>query len=130
MKTLIADDDFTSSIVLEKIFKHYGLVVLVKDGKEAVDEVQKAVEEKVSYNLICLDIMMPNMSGRSALVKIREIEDKAGIRGLDRSKIVMITAQDDNRNIIDSFNDECDGYIIKPFNKKSLIDKLVALDLI
>ncbi|NLW32571.1 MAG: response regulator [Fibrobacter sp.] len=130
MKTLVAEDDLTSGLILEECFKHYGPVVLVKDGKEAVDEVQKAVEEKDTYNLICLDIMMPNMSGRSALVKIREIEEKAGIRGLDRSKIVMITALDDNRNIIDSFKDECDGYIIKPFNKKDLINKLETLELI
>jgi two-component system chemotaxis response regulator CheY len=47
--------------------------------------------------------------------------------GLDRAKIIMTTALNDSKDILSSFRDECDGYLVKPIKKqdiKKLFDML------
>ena len=67
MKTLIVEDDFTSRLLLQEILKRYGAVHIAVNGREAVDAVRAAAESDESYDLICLDIMMPEMDGYQAL---------------------------------------------------------------
>ena len=49
------------------------------NGKEAVEAVRNALETVEPYNLICLDIMMPEMDGQQALREIRDMEEARGI---------------------------------------------------
>ena len=75
MKTLIVEDDFTSRVVMQKILKDQGPVHIAVNGKEAVEAARLAVETNDPYNLICLDIMMPEMDGHQALKQIRMVEN-------------------------------------------------------
>lgn len=60
MKTLIVEDDSASRLTLRHLLKSYGPVQLAVNGKEAVDAVRLALEAREPFNLICLDIMMPD----------------------------------------------------------------------
>ena len=130
MKTLIAEDDFTSSLLLQEILKPYGPQNLAVNGKDAVEAVRASLETGEPYDLVCLDIMMPEMDGQTVLRRIREMEDKAGIFGPDGAKIIMTTALGNKENILEAFAEQCDGYLIKPIRKDELLRSLRKLKLI
>ena len=91
---------------------------------------QKAeLDANKPYDLICLDVMMPNMDGQETLSKIREHERENGYDIGQGSKILMITALSDHKNIMTSFKGESDGYIIKPVNKEAIAAKIQEIGL-
>ena len=92
MRVLIAEDDFASRKFMLRFFEKYGECDVTVDGKEAVEAFKMALEIDEPYDLICLDIMMPEMDGHQALKMIRRIEEENNISEDDRVKIVMTTA--------------------------------------
>jgi two-component system chemotaxis response regulator CheY len=130
MKTLIVEDDFTSRLLLQEILKPYGPSHVAVNGREAVEAVRLALEANEPYDLICLDIMMPEMDGQAALKDIRAQEKARGILSSDGAKIVMTTALGDIRNVSAAYNSLCDGYLTKPIQKAKLLEELRTLKLI
>ena len=122
MKTLIVDDNFTNRVLLQAIMKDYGTTDIAVNGKESLEVICKAMDEGDPYDLICLDIMMPEMDGQEALKTIRASEKERGIAVGDGVKIIMTTALDDSSNIMASFREQCDAYITKPIHKAMLLD--------
>jgi two-component system chemotaxis response regulator CheY len=120
MRILIVEDDFISRKVLEKQMSTYGEADVTVNGKEALEAVRIQLAQGEPYSLICLDIMMPEMDGQEALRAIRNAEKEAGIAGLARAKIIMTTALNDSKDILSSFRDECDGYLVKPIKKQDI----------
>lgn len=125
MKTLVVEDDFTSRVLLQALLAPYGECHVAVNGKEAVQACSHAWAIGQPYDLICLDIMMPEMDGQTALQEIRKGEESRGIRSTCGAKIIMTTALDDVHNIMDAFYGLCDGYLVKPFNPKELESLLV-----
>jgi two-component system chemotaxis response regulator CheY len=130
MKTLIVDDEFTSSLLLQQRLKPYGECHIAVNGREAVDAFRKALDEGTPYDLICMDIMMPEMDGQAALKEIRRMEEARGIISIHGVKVIMATSMDDSRDVLDAFKSLCDGYIIKPVDKTKLLDYIRAFGLI
>ncbi len=124
MRTLVVEDDLTSRLIMQRYLSPFGENNVAVDGKEAVEAFQLAAEENKPYDLVCLDIMMPEMDGQEVLRRIRGIEEKAGSRGLDRSKVIMTTVLGDRKNIMEAFREQCDGYLVKPIEKKKLLKLL------
>ncbi|MEI6155379.1 MAG: response regulator, partial [Deltaproteobacteria bacterium] len=92
MKILIVDDDFSNRKVLEEMLKSYGSTDLAVDGKAAVDKVRAALTAGAPYDLICLDIMMPEMDGHEALKQIRAMEVAEGKAPGTGARIIMTTS--------------------------------------
>ena len=130
MKTLIVEDDFTSSLLLKEILKHYGPSHTALNGQQAVEAVRNAIDAGEPYDLICLDIMMPEMDGQEALQQIRALEEAKGIIAINGAKVVMTTALEDVKNILTSFKGMCDVYLTKPVDKAKLLSELRKLKLI
>jgi two-component system chemotaxis response regulator CheY len=130
MKTLIVEDDFTSRLYLQEILKKYGPTSVALNGKEAVEAVRTAVEAGAPYDLITLDIMMPEMDGQEALTEIRRVEEAGGITAIYGAKVIMTTALDDSKNILTSFKGQCDVYLTKPEDKSKLLDNIKKFGLI
>ncbi len=130
MKALIVEDDFTSRLLLQGLLQPHGECHISVNGKEAVEAFRAALASGQPYNLVCLDIMMPEMDGQTALKHIREIESKAGIFSSDGAKIIMTTALDDKINIMSAFKEQCDLYLVKPIEKAKLQESLLSLHLI
>ncbi len=130
MRTLIVEDDSASRRLLQILLSPYGPCDLAPDGEAALRLLAECREQKQRYDLICLDIMMPGLSGREVLKKIREAEEVGGVRGLDRVKIVMTTALSDRENVFGAFREECDAYVTKPINRKTLMTELEKLGLL
>lgn len=130
MKTLIVEDNFTSRLVLQKMLQGYGECHVAIHGKEAVQAFQEALEGAEPYDLVCLDIMMPEMDGQEALRQIRALEAAQGTTSSQGAKIVMTTALRDSKNLFSAFANLCDGYLVKPIDKVKLLDQLRNLKLI
>ncbi|MCW5977540.1 MAG: response regulator [Bryobacteraceae bacterium] len=130
MRTLIADDDVVSRRVLEQFLTGYGPPDIAANGKEAVDAVVAAIDAGTPYELICLDMVMPGMSGHAALKRIRDIEREQGFDGGQAAKIVMTTSLGRRENVIAAFQAKCDAYLVKPIVKAHLLEHLRRLGLI
>ncbi len=130
MKMLIVEDDPTSRLLLHEFLKSYGLCHTAVNGKDAVESVRASLEAKKPYDLICLDIMMPEMDGQEALREIRRLETVAGIAASNRSTIVMTTALSDKENVMHAIREKCDCFLAKPIHKAKLLQELRKLALI
>ena len=130
MKCLIVEDDFTARKLIQIYLSEFGKCFVAVNGKEAVQAVTQAFDEDEPYDLIALDIMMPQMDGIEALKAIRNLEKERGITGLDTVKVIMTTAKGQSQDIFDAFNTGCEAYLIKPIRKPDLIDEIRKLGLL
>ncbi|MBW8039356.1 MAG: response regulator [Planctomycetes bacterium] len=131
MKCLIVEDEFAARKLLQVHLSEYADCFVAVNGREAVEAFREAfVKEEEPYDLICLDIMMPEMDGREALEAIRQIEKEQGIGGLDCVKVIMMTALDDSENIMGAFRTGCEAYIVKPIRKEQLLQEMKKLGLL
>ena len=131
MKTLIVEDNFISRQLLQQVLSPHGQADLAMDGLEAIQAFELAMREQKPYDLICMDIMMPNLDGMSALKKIRQLEEEAGIAQQNEAKVIMISALDDPKSVIDSYyRSGATSYLAKPINIPLLIQELGKLGLI
>ncbi len=118
MKILLVDD---SKLVLD--LYALGLSDELYDKKTATNG-REALEiyETWKPNLIVLDIVMPEMTGYTALKQIREMEKTNG----RQTAIVMATALSDKSDIVDCARVGIQGYIIKPFKHFEIAPRLEA----
>jgi len=131
MKTLVVEDDFVSRLVLQKMLTPFGICNIAVNGKEAIEAFILAQNEGEPYDLICLDIMMPEMDGREALKIIRQKEIDLNIPPRKETKIVMITALDTPKEVIDAYyQGGCTSYLVKPISKVKIINAVKELELI
>ena len=131
MRVLIVEDDFASRRILQTFLESYGECHIAVNGIEAVDAFQKAWQESQPYDLICMDIMMPEMNGQDALRQIREIEKQMDIGNEDAVKVIMTTAIDKSRDVVTAFYEGgVSAYFVKPFNIEDLEKELKVLRLI
>jgi len=131
MKILIVEDDFVSRIVLQKMLEAYGKCDIAVNGKEAIEAFKFSMQLQEPYDLICLDIMMPEMDGKAALKEIRKLESENAITPEREVKIIMVTALDTPRDVIQSYYEGgCSAYIVKPINKKKLYSTVKDLGLV
>lgn len=131
MRALIVEDDFTSRKILQKILAPYGEADIAVNGKEAVTAFTFSLDEDRPYDLICMDIMMPEMDGQEALRRIRDIERKRGISSSEEVRVVMTTALDDPKNVVEAYyKGGATSYVPKPIDKHMLVHLLKSLKLV
>jgi two-component system, chemotaxis family, chemotaxis protein CheY len=130
MKSLIVEDEPTSRFMLQQLLEPFGAVFLAEKGTEAIGAFVVAREKREPFDLICLDIMLPEMDGQEVLRMIRSLEERDGILKGDGVKVLMTTVLDDKDHIFSSFREFCDGYLVKPFQKAKLIEHLRNFELI
>ena len=130
MKVLIVEDEFVGRVFLQEVLSQYGRCDIAINGTEALDLFKLAMKQNEPYDLICLDIMMPNMDGQQVLKEIRRIEEQDGIMGLAGVKIIMTTALGDLSNIKTAFKEQCDAYLVKPIIKEKLMGTIREFGLI
>lgn len=111
MKILVCDDDReiveAITIYLEK--EGYS-VIAAYNGKEALDTLRR---EQVQ--LIILDIMMPEMDGIEALLRLREYSS---------IPVILLSAKSEDADKINGLNVGADDYITKPFNPLELLARV------
>jgi len=129
MKTLIVEDDFTSRLLLQKLLAPYGETHIAVNGREAVEAFRLALESGAPYDLVCLDIMMPEMDGQESLRQMRAQEEARGILSVNGAKIIMTTALHDIKTVAAAYKELCDAYLVKPIEKAKLLEAMQQLGL-
>ncbi len=130
MRTLIVEDDFTSRILLQSYLSRFGECHVAVNGTEAVEAYRAARTSGIAYDLICMDILMPEMDGNEALRQIRTLEGAAGIGLMDGVKIIMTTGLGSVRSVSASFGELCNAYLVKPIDTRKLLCHLMSFGLV
>lgn len=113
-KILIVEDDDIGFSLLEEIFDDYNFEIQrACDGAEAIDFF---MDDKYAFDLVLMDLRMPNVNGFVATSKIKEINPSV--------PILAVTAYVHSQSIFDCQNCGCDEFIAKPFEINHLV-KLV-----
>ncbi len=128
MRFLIVEDDLNTSMTLEKMIEKYGKSDIVVSGEEAIEAFKLAWKENKPYAIIFMDIMLPKIDGQEALFLIREMERSYGINPSERVKVIMTTALEDPRNVVEAYNKgDASAYLVKPINRHRLKEEIVKL---
>lgn len=127
MKSLVVEDDTTSRLVMQEYLAEFGHCDAVEHGKGALEAFAKAHRDGAPYELVCLDIMMPDMNGHDVLVRLRQYESDLDIGGLNGARVLMTTALGDAKNVVRAFKEQCEGYLVKPVTPEKLAEKLKEL---
>ena len=128
MKVLIVDDIIENRLALFHFLKKTATCDLAENGIFALSQFKSAHEKGEPYDLILLDLMMPEMDGIECLGEIRSQEEDMGAEDEeDRSKVVIITALDDRDQIKRAFDAGCNEYLVKPVLKANLTKLLSKL---
>ncbi len=130
MRILIAEDELISRKFLYKFLSYYGDCDITINGVEALDAYMLAVDEQKPYELICLDIMMPEMDGVTVLKTIRKLEEANKVEKDKRVKIIMTTALQDTKSVYDAFDLGCEAYAAKPIDIDKMQEVIKKLGLI
>jgi two-component system chemotaxis response regulator CheY len=130
IRVLLVEDDFSSRLVLQTFLSKYGECHVAVNGREAVDAFRSALKQGQRYDLICMDIMMPELDGRQAVGQIRDLEEKFGILSTAGAKIIMTTAVDDVKEVGRCFHELCDSYLVKPVDLATLLGQMKSYQLV
>jgi len=127
MKILIVDDEMVSREKMKMIMSHFGQCEAVENGAEAVEAFVKAWEKWTPYDLISLDVQMPEMDGIEVVRKIRGLELEKDVSDNNKAKIVMVTVRADKETLVSCIQAGCNDYVLKPFDKAIVAKKLTKL---
>ncbi len=86
-------------------------------GAAALDMFREAHDDGEPFDLVCLDIHVPEMDGHAVLRGIRDFEDVLGLQGAGGAKVIMVTALRDEQNVLGAFRTGCEGYVVKPVDR-------------
>lgn len=127
MRALVVDDEVVSRSKLQKIMERFGHCDAADGGSAALEAFRSALEKKEPYDLVTLDVAMPEMDGTRVLNEMRKVEQDLRVDKSQRVKVVMVTAHADKDTVITCIQAGCDEYIKKPFDRETISQKLQHL---
>jgi len=118
MKFLIVDDFSTMRRIIRGLLKEIGYLNAeeAEDGVVALQMLRNA-----SYDFVVSDINMPNMNGFELLTQIKKDET------LRHLPVLMVTAEARKEDIVRAAQEGAAGYIVKPFTKATLEEKVAKI---
>lgn len=114
-KLLLVEDDLNFGTVLKSYLELNDLLVdWIDDGRKAFPKFEQG-----NYNLVLLDVMLPNMDGFSIARKIKDSDADV--------PFIFITAKTLREDIVEGYKTGADDYITKPFDSEILLYKIKAI---
>lgn len=111
---LIVDDELVGRIYIEKILQKEGYDVMTAEGGHQALE----LINKYAFNMIVMDVMMPDIDGYNTCIEIRKQEDRLN------TPILMLTALNDIESVEKSFNAGATDFVVKPINVPIFIQRI------
>ena len=114
---LIIEDEKNLARFVELELKHEGMETEVyHDGRSGIEA---AIDENKTWDLVLLDLMLPELNGLDVARRIRQVSNVP---------IIMMTARDSVIDQVSGFDHGADDYITKPFEIEELLARIRALD--
>ena len=113
-KLLVVDDEFRIREIIKKYAVFEGHTV--EESADGMDAVSKAING--DYDLIIMDVMMPELNGFSACSEIRKHKN---------TPIIILSARGEEYDRIHGFETGVDDYVVKPFSPKELMMRVAAV---
>jgi len=131
MKILVIEDDYSSSIMFQRYLENYGKCETVSTGFDGMQKYIESISSGQQYNLIIIDIILPDMNGYEVLETIRAEEDARKYIDAERTKIILTTSLDDeeNRKLAEKLTPGLETYYTKKFVLEGFDEKLQELGL-
>jgi two-component system chemotaxis response regulator CheY len=126
MKILIVDDDFVALTLMSRLLSKFGECDVATHGGQAIEMFMESCVSGHPYNLMTIDIEMPDVNGLKVLQAICMQEEKLGITP---AKKMMISMADSNRNKIAAAGFKCE-FMAKPVRKEALFKKLCEMGVV
>ncbi|WP_170348651.1 MULTISPECIES: response regulator transcription factor CtrA [Ruegeria] len=115
MRILLVEDDPTTSKSIELMLTHANLNVYATDlGEEGID-----LAKLYDYDLILLDLNLPDMNGHEVLRQLRIARVE--------TPILILSGADDTESKIKGFGFGADDYMTKPFHREELVARIHAI---
>lgn len=115
-KILVVDDEAKIRELIRKYAEFEGYAV--EEAGDGMEAVQICRKEPQAFDIIILDIMMPELDGFSAAREIRKVSD---------TPILMLSARGEEYDKIHGFETGADDYVVKPFSPKELMMRVGAI---
>jgi len=131
LRCLIVEDDELSRELLALQMEPYAQCDLASNGREGVDKFSVALESAEPYQLILLDIIMPEMDGLEAAKAIRALEDRQGITIDKGVQIIVLSSLSTPQDVIQAYvAAQSAAHLVKPVQPEKLVKTLRKLELI
>lgn len=131
LRCLVVDDDQMSRELLALQLEPYAVCDMASDGNEAIERFRESVENANPYDVIFLDIVMPDLDGHGAAKAIRQIETEEGIPVEKGINIIVLSSLHTPQDIIQAYvSTQSAAHLIKPVSSQKLIKTLKKLELI
>ncbi len=130
LKALVIDDDIVCRNRLKMLLSDFFDCTFACNGRKGLSKYEQALEEQDRFELITLDINMPEMNGHETLEAIRKAEEQRGIGGLDGVKVIMTTSESSSEHVLAAFREGCEAYVVKTQMGDKLLDAVVQLGLL
>jgi len=113
-KILIVDDE----VKIREVIKEYAQIsgYLTKEASDGLEAVEHIKNE--DFDIVIMDIMMPNLDGYSACRQIKKMKDVP---------IIMLSARQEEYDKLFGFELGIDDYVVKPFSPKELMARIKAI---
>jgi PAS domain S-box-containing protein len=125
LSILVAEDNEINALLMRSLLSRLGhLAVIATNGEAALESWQAARSAGTPYDLVLMDVQMPQLDGVEAAKRIRSAE--AGESGR-RTPILALTANTLVEDRYACFEAGMDGFLIKPLDRDKLADALAGL---
>jgi len=129
LRILVVEDEFVSARALAGLLRPYGACEFATRGGAAIDLLEKAQHAGRPFDLVCMDNIMPGLTGVEVLEVIRGWEARRGVLLGKGVPVIMTTICNDPQTVLGAFNSGCESYLIKPVSAESLAKVLAELRL-
>jgi len=120
MKILIVEDEYTSRMIIKSSLEKYGTCSIKANGTDTLKTIREAYQKNEPFDLICMDINLPDINGLKLVEKIRTIEINKDIPVEKQTKIFIITGHANKDAIKEASELKCNEFIVKPISEQKL----------
>jgi len=130
VRALIVEDDDTTRLLLNAILSRYATCDSVQNGAQALEACQKAMQNGQPYDLITLDLVLPDYDGLEVLRRVRALERERQVASRDAVRVLIVTGAREDPDAEHEFQPGCEAWLLKPLRERSLVEKLGELGLL